>query len=199
MASQSPDQIQNSAQSSAPIVHVPAQDISELSSLPVASLSEQASTDEFVPALVTHRGPGSLHSGRRRSSSTSSLSEPARRTKAEGVQGSASDIAASSPSDASFAQGQAIVEVAPEQGQTIVEVTPEQGQTIVQAEPGQGQTIVEVVQGQTVVAERPPPLPVPPSAAYTLVSAEQIDGRSTSAVTPPRIEVPLRLPQGRPR
>ena len=66
MASQSPDQMQNSAQSLAPIVHVPAQDISELSSLPLASSSGQASTDELARALVTHRGPGSLHSGRRR-------------------------------------------------------------------------------------------------------------------------------------
>merc|ERR1711873_328021 len=110
MTSQSLDQVQDRAQSQAPMVHVPAQDISGLSSLPIVASSGRASTDELAHALISRRGPGSLHSGQRRSSSASSLSELAQQTKAEGVPGSAGDPIALSPGDASVEQGQTIVE-----------------------------------------------------------------------------------------
>ena len=176
MTSQSQEQAQANAQTQAPLVQMPAQNMSDLSSLPLVASSGKASTDESAHVLASHRGPGSLHSGQRRSSSAgsgvpqsaSSLSELARQMKAEGVPGSAGDPIASSPGDAPSAQGQ-------------------------------GQPIVEVAQGQGDVGERPPPLPVPQGAARTLVSTEQGDGRSTSVVTPPGIEVPLRSPIGRPR
>ena len=187
MASQSSDQNQGSAQSTASIVHVPAQNISDLSSLPIASTSEPTSIGELVHVPTTHRGLGSVHGERRRPSSSSSLSEPARRTRTDGVQAPNSDLAESSPSDFSFAQSQ-----------TIAEVASEQGQVIAQVEPNPGQSIVEVVHGQTVDVERLPPLPDSPRAADVMVSAEQVDAQCTSVVAPSTIEVPT-LPLGRPR
>ena len=130
---------------------------SGLSSLPVVASSGQASTDESVHPLVTHRGPGSVQSGHRRSSSvgsgvpqsTSSLSDFAKRMKAKGGPGSEGTVVTSSPGDVSSPPGQ------------TQPLTDEPGQAEPTALPLQQNTMPHLVstdqgEGHDVIVERPP-------------------------------------------